>query len=283
MTYRTGRNFCSLLGSAALLALAGPTMAQQDSTASPDLPTISMGQTVQGEITASAPGCATNPRARMWRFDGRADERIEITMQSEQFDTLVELGRMNGCEFESLATNDDGAGPEDGLNSRLTVRLRENGSYVIRALSFSEEGAGSFQLAMTRLPPPPSEPAPRRLAVGDEARGELTIRDATIAGDTDSLTEGGRPYHFYTLTGRAGEVFNLALDSDAFDPVLEVGVLSPLGYSVAQYNDDGGGPDDGFNSRLTVTFRSAGSVVIRVSPLGAGTGAYRLRATRGTQ
>ncbi len=272
--------FVRLICGAALAALAAPAFAQE-AAQQPDLPTITLGQSVEGQIAAPAGGCAANPRVRTWRFEGRADQRIEITMQSEEFDTLLELGRLNGCEFQSLASNDDGAGPEDGLNSRLSVRLRERGSYVVRAMSFSEDGAGPFTLAIRQLPPLPPEPAPRSLTIGREVRGALANTDARInIGDDDSLTEGGRPYHYYALTGAAGDRVNLELDSNEFDPVLEAGSLSPLGYSVAQSNDDGGGPEDGLNSRLTVTFRSAGTIVLRISPLGNDVGSYRLRANR---
>lgn len=276
MKLSVGKLVCGV----ALATLAAPAMAQQ-ATQQPELPTITVGQSVQGQIAAPVGGCAANPRVRAWQFEGRADQRVEITMQSEEFDTLVELGRMQGCEFQSLASNDDGAGPEDGLNSRLSVRLREGGTYVVRAMSFSDDGAGPFTLAIRQLPPPPPEPTPRPLTLGNEVRGQMTNTDATIStGEEESLTEGGRPYHYYTLAGAAGDRINLELDSNEFDPVIEAGSLSPLGYSVAQYNDDGGGPEDGLNSRLTVTFRTAGTIVLRVSPLGNDTGAYRLRANR---
>lgn len=276
MKITLGRFVCGT----ALAAFAMPALAQSGAQAS-DMPTITVGQSVQGEIAAPVGGCATNPRVRTWQFEGQAQQRIEITMQSEDFDTLVELGRMEGCEFQSLASNDDGAGPEDGLNSRLTVRLRESGRYVVRAMSFSEDGAGPFTLAIRQLPPPPPEPAPRTLTLGREVRGQLTATDPTVSnGEEDSLIEGGRPYHYYTLAGAAGDRIRLELDSNEFDPVLEAGSLGPLGYSVAMYNDDGGGPEDGLNSRMTVHFQSAGTIVLRVTPLGNDVGSYRLRANR---
>jgi hypothetical protein len=275
--------FVRLICGAALAALAAPALAQNEAQ-QPDMPTITLGQNVQGELAAAASGCAVNPRVRSWRFEGRADQRLEITMQSEEFDTLVELGRMSGCEFQSLARNDDGAGPEDGLNSRLTVRLRESGTYVVRAMSFSDDGAGPFTIAIRQLPPTAAAPAPRPLTLGREVRGQIAATDPTMpTGEEESLVEGGRPYHLYTLTGAAGDQINLELDSNEFDPVLEAGSMSPLGYSAAQANDDGGGPEDGLNSRLRITFQTAGTVVLRISPLSTATGAYRLRANRASR
>lgn len=271
-----------LLCGVALCAALPQAAIAQERPATPAVPTINVGDTVRGEIAQPTAGCADNPRIRMWQFDATADQRVEITMQSEEFDTLVELGRLNGCEFESLASNDDGAGPEDGLNSRLSVRIPEAGTYVVRAMAFADSGGGPFNLSMRQLPPPPADPEPIALTVGREVRGQLTNRDATIPTRDGGLTEGGRPFHYYSISGAAGDVLNLALDSDEFDPVLEAGTLSPLGYSTAQFNDDGGEPGDGLNSRMTVTFRTAGTIILRVSPLSVGTGSYRLRANRAT-
>ena len=156
--------------SSAAIAVAAPALAQNQQTQpqqTPTFPSIAYGQTVQGEIAAPAGGCAADPRVRAYQFHADANSRIEITMNAEAFDTVVELGRYNGCEFESLASNDDGSGPEDGLNSRLTARIREAGDYVIHARSLGEDGHGTFNLALNRLPPPsPLTPLPAGMPPG---------------------------------------------------------------------------------------------------------------------
>ena len=274
------RTFLSLACSVAVLATTMPAWAEggDQAQATPTIPAISAGQTVTGQIAPPATtGCAEDPRVRSYRFTAAADSRLEITMTAEAFDTVVELGRMNGCEFESLAINDDGNGPEDGLNSRLRVRLAEAGDYVIRARSLNPDGAGAFQLALNQLPPPAPEPTPIALPIGREVRGQLTANDPMMANDGDPVLESGRAYHYYALTGEAGQKFQLRLDSDEFDPVLDVGTLGPLGFAVAMSNDDGG-EDAGLNSRLTVTLRSSGTIVLRVSPYSNDTGRYRIAA-----
>lgn len=274
---------------AAGVMLGAPALAQNSTTdmparaaePAPTMPEVRIGQTVEGNIAAAETGCRPDPRFRTYRFTAAADSRIEITMQSETFDTVVELGRQDGCEFQSLGANDDGNGPEDGLNSRLRMRIPEAGEYVIRATALNPDGAGDFTLAVNTLPPPAPEPAPIALTMDRRVRGTLTDRDATIGGFGETSgyeIEGSRPYHLYTLTGAAGQTVRLKLDSSEFDPVIEVGAQSPLGFSVVAFNDDGGGPDDGLNSRLNITFRTAGSVVIRVSPLGPDFGRYTLEA-----
>ena len=268
---------------------------------------ISFGQTVEGELAAATPVCATDaPNVRTYSFTAEADTRIEITMHADDFDTLVEIGQIADCQFVSIGSNDDGAGSEDGLNSRLVGRLSEAGSYVIRATSFGEGAAGKFQLSLNRLPAARGAPSPIALTVGRRVESKLGSDDAMIeggdtlptnifaeavadaavaaaAGDEAARTttaqliaESGRPYHLYSLTAEAGQEYLIKLDSEEFDSFLEVGVNSPLGYSVAASNDDGGGEDDGLNSRLTVKFQSAGTLILRVSPLSADSGDYTL-------
>ncbi|WP_262422668.1 hypothetical protein [Brevundimonas denitrificans] len=49
-------------------------------------------------------------------FRARADERIQIRLNSDAFDPVLYVGRRSGVAFEELASNDDG---DDGLNSRI--------------------------------------------------------------------------------------------------------------------------------------------------------------------
>lgn len=265
------------LSGVALLAIATPALAQ----AQGDRPApISFGQTVEGEIKSGEETCAPNPHIRSYSFRAEANSRVEIVMTADDFDTLVEIGSLDGCTFTSLGSNDDGAGSEDGLNSRLTARLAEAGTYVIRATSFQDDTGGKFSLSLNRLPPAAGAPEPKPLTLGQSVSGTLSAADATIedSSEDNSVLESGRPYQLYALTGTAGQEVSIKLDSDEFDPVLDVGTMSPLGYSVAETNDDGPGEDDGLNSRLTIRFRTAGTLIIRVSPLSNDSGAYTLIA-----
>lgn len=281
----------------AMIALAVPAAAQnRGRTAAPA--TIGFGQTIEGEIAAPRAGeCPpADPRVRSYNVTVEADTRLEVTMRADDFDTLVEIGKLDGCTYTMLASNDDGGGEDDGLNSRLRATLRDAGTYVIRAKSLAEDGAGKFSLALNRLPPTPPPPAPIPLTLGASAQGALTANDAMISdsayGDayageyaseygaeaTIDISESGRPYHLYSLTGRAGQEYLIKMDSEEFDSFLEAGSMSPLGYSVSASNDDGGGEEDGLNSRLRVKFQTDGTIIIRASPLGNDTGAYTISA-----
>lgn len=274
----------------AAVAIASPAMAQRGRAAAPA--TITLGQTVEGTLAAASTSTTCTPdgpEVRSYRFQGQAGQRIQITQSADDFDSMVEIGKMEGCAFVSLGSNDDGAGPEDGLNSRLVARLPETGTYVIRARSLGDTGVGKFNLTLTALPALPAAPTPIALTLGQKVEGELTANDAVIEENTEpmwgedgestpSIIESSRPYRLYSFTGTAGQEVLFSLDSEEFDAFLEAGVDSPLGYAVMSSNDDGGGEEDGLNSRLRVTFKSAGTILLRVSPLSSDTGHYTLTA-----
>lgn len=276
----------------ALLAMASPSLAQRGRAAAPA--TITLGQTVEGNLAAAATNAACTPdgpEVRSYRFSGQAGQRIQVTMTADDFDTLVEIGKLDGCSFVSLGSNDDGAGPEDGLNSRLVARLPETQTYVIRARSLSDTGVGKFNLALTGLPALPGAPTPIALTLDNKVEGELTSGDAVITDAAtpmydeagmeggSSIIESSRPYHLYSLAGTAGQEILLSLDSEEFDAFLDAGANTPLGFASVASNDDGGGEEDGLNSRLRVKFATTGTILVRVSPLSSDTGHYSLTAT----
>jgi hypothetical protein len=81
-----------------------------------------------------------------WLYRGQAGERVTITMESDEFDTYLELGRMQGGSFVMLAENDD---DDDAgtTNSRLVFTLPAPGEYVVRARAFSA-GGGRYALRL---------------------------------------------------------------------------------------------------------------------------------------
>jgi hypothetical protein len=269
----------------AALAIAAPAMAQSQRN---QAPVITVGQVVQGRVAGAQASCnADTPGVRNYRFEARAGMRAEITMTADDFDTVLEIGRLDDCEFQSLGVNDDGAGAEDGLNSRLTVRFPEAGTYIIRAKSFQDSAGGDFTLRVAELPALAGAPTPTPVTAGRTVGGAITNSDAIIEEATasglpmESILESTRAYDLYSISGEAGQVYVIRVESDEFDPTVDVGTMSPLGFSSAAYNDDGGLEDDGLNSRLEITFRTAGTLLIRVAPLGNDTGEYKLTVENG--
>jgi hypothetical protein len=265
-----------------VVALPAPPRPAPSPTITPDLPTIAFDQTVN-ENFASDGRCVLDPTARFYQFRVDPDTRIEAVMRSSSFDTLLEVGNFDGCEFNAIGRNDDGSGANDGTNSRLSGTLARGGTYVLKASALSgRQMSGNFSVTLRRLPalPVARTATPTPIRVGQPVTGRLTSTDPVIpttGGDSDFSEGGGRPYRLYALSGRAGQSFTVSLDSDDFDSFLEAGTMSGIGYAAVLSDDDGG---DGLNSRLTVTFQSNDTMIIRVSPLRAGsTGRYSLSVT----
>lgn len=191
-----------------------------------------------------------------------AGRRYRLTASSEDFDPVLRLyapGRT-----EPIAENDDSGA---SLNSQIIHVPESAGSYSLRVQAFAEDGRGAYALRAEALPPlPPATPislAPRTMT-WTTFTGELAESDPMIG---DSRADD------YTLYLGAGEEVIIRLDG-AFDTVVSVYRGSEREDEPAASNDDGG---DGLNSMLLFRAPEAGEYVIRVTALGEGTGAYRLR------
>jgi hypothetical protein len=99
---------------------------------------------VQGNLTDEDPSIEDGSYYNYWTYEGHAGERVRITMTSDDFDTFVALGTLDGATFTELASNDDGEG--SGTNSTLEFTLPNNGHYVIRANSLSAGQTGAYKL-----------------------------------------------------------------------------------------------------------------------------------------
>lgn len=108
---------------------------------------IRRGQTVTGSLASTDAELDDGRKHDAYAYTGRAGERIRISMSSEDFDTVIILGRMVDGAFEQLDSNDD-AGEGEGTNSVLEVELPDDGRYIIQATSFSTDQAGDYRLTV---------------------------------------------------------------------------------------------------------------------------------------
>jgi hypothetical protein len=113
----------------------------------PPMP-ISPGETLNGRLSESDTREADGSYRDAWIFMGQVGETYVITLRSEDFDALLQVGRMAGDEWDLLATDDDGAG--EGSDSQLTITLPMNGQYLIRAGSYDEDETGAYTLSVER-------------------------------------------------------------------------------------------------------------------------------------
>ncbi|NJC42523.1 hypothetical protein GGQ87_002818 [Brevundimonas alba] len=249
--------------SLALVLAAGPVLAQ---SAEP----LRIGASVEGSLGEGDAAAEDDA----YRFDeylvsARAGQRLEATMRSGAFDTVLEVRRQDDMDTV-IGTDDDGLG--DGTDSRLRFTVTEAGTYILRARTLSGLEGGAYTLSLTERPPAPRAPRPSGIRLGQTVNGELTARDPEA--------DDGLPYDAFAFRARAGERFAVALDSEAFDPIVRIGRMESGAFAELAQNDDG--PDDGLNSRLVFTAPDDGEYLIRVTPLtAAAEGRYSLSLREG--
>jgi hypothetical protein len=220
---------------------------------------IRLGQTVRGELgDRDAEGDDGVPYDA-WAFRAREGERFAVGLDSDAFDPVVRVGRMEGAAFTELARNDDGA--DAGLNSRLIFTAPAAGEYVIRATPLSNAGQGAYSLSLEAGPPPL---AAQDVVIGDTVSGELT--------PDDGKTEGGLSADAYRFSGREGQRVRIDMTASAFDTYLQL--FDENHVSLAE--DDDGGPE-GTNSRITFTLPADGTYVVEARPFSQAAGAYSLK------
>lgn len=233
---------------------------------------IRLGGQVRGELTSRAAVEEDGPYGGEYMYDGyslrlRQNERVAISLESEDFDPIVRVGRIvSSGAFQILGENDDG--PAGGLNSYLVFTAPEAGEYVIRAAALGGSDTGRYTVKVEEAPPPPPT---RPVAFGETV--EATLGNAVNAN--------GRRADVYSFRGTAGQRIEANMSSSNFDTYLELFSARGGDYGNSPslaYDDDGA--DEGTNSRLFYTLPSDGDYVIEARAFG-GTqgGAYTFSLT----
>lgn len=230
---------------------------------------IRVGQTVEGRLTTES---RTAPEDQsyydLYTFNGRRGERIRFTMRSKDFDAYLNVGRTDKSGgFESLDTDDDGAG---GTDARVELTLPADGAYAIRAntLNAGDSGAYTLQVEQGVAPAPP---VLRPIAVGQTVSGDL--------GGSDPKLDDNSFYDLYTFQARAGDGVTATLRSSEFDAFLVLGRMRGEEFEEIDSDDDNGGGSD---ARVSATLSEAGTYTLRANSLrGDQTGAYTLELASG--
>ncbi len=84
--------------------------------------------------------------ARDYMINAQKDERLEITVSSERFDTVLRLLDNKG---EVVVENDDA--DSTTTNSLIFFKVRKSGNYIVRVSAFGGFGGGKFTLSVTKL------------------------------------------------------------------------------------------------------------------------------------
>jgi hypothetical protein len=211
-----------------------------------------------------------------WTYQGHAGEVITITVHSDAFDTLLEVGAYDGGECSGMDANDDSGG---GTDSRLTLRLPEDGAYHLHVSAAQDGGAGAYTVTVEPVADVPAVPS--AVEVGATMEGFLSDDDARDA-------ESGGLYDLWTFRGQAGETVRITMQSPEFDTYVHFGRTVNGRWEALDANDDadadGDGDGDGAegtDSELVVTLAESGEYHVRASSfMGRGTGPYTLRVER---
>jgi hypothetical protein len=226
------------------------------------------GETGSGTLSTSDRKLDDDSFYDMWTYRAQAGESVRITLKSTDFDAYLAVGRMDGDQFESDETDDDGAG---GTDAEVKTTFREAGVYHIRVNSLSAGEKGAYTLLLEEGPATTPAVAQGQLSIGSSVSGSLTDDDPTLDDDSH--------YDLWTYRGRSGETLRITLRSAAFDAYLSFGQVEGDDFTEMESDDDGAG---GTDAKLTVTLSSDGDFVVRVNSLSEGeTGDYTLLLEQG--
>ncbi|PJF26088.1 MAG: hypothetical protein CUN53_09480 [Phototrophicales bacterium] len=227
-----------LLVLSALLIAAFPALAQE---------TLEVGATVEGMLTASEPFIE-------YTFESAGDQRVSITLVSDDFDCYLVLYDADGIE---IASDDDSAG---NLDSRIGPLTLDAGTYTVRATSYAHRNSvdsissGAFTLSVAEF-------ETNLIEYTQRVEGELT---------SAALTAN------YSFRGEAGDAVVIRLESSDFDSYL---TLRDTAGNELTYNDDGAG---NLNSLIgPFMLPETGEYLIEARSLGGtSTGRYTLSLDR---
>lgn len=161
---------------------------------------ISIGQTVNGNLSTSDCPLDDGTYYDVYSFSGTAGQQISVLMTSNEFDTFLFLNRPDGSV---LGTNDDGGG---GTNSRIPagsgfITLPTTGTYTIWANAFdASDTTGAYAITLNGTAPP----TPRTLTVASSNPNSgvnITVSPADNNGASNGTTQFTRTYsHGVTVT-----------------------------------------------------------------------------------
>ncbi len=155
---------------------------------------ISIGQTVNGNLTTSACPLGDGTFYDSYSFTASAGQQVSVLMTSSQFDTYLIMNRPDGSV---LTENDDGGG---GTNSRIPpgsgfITLPVSGTYTIWANAFdSTDTTGTYQLTL-------SAPVPKTLTVASSNPNSgisVQVAPADSNGLSNGTTQFTRTYSQFT-------------------------------------------------------------------------------------
>jgi hypothetical protein len=138
-------------GAFTLTAQPAATAAATSRGNAPGQRTVAADARITGVLRPTAPMLADSSHYEQYVYEGRAGDRIRITLRSSDFDAFLRWGRLDGDRFRAEAHDDDGAG---GTDARLEVTVGGTGTYALQVNSYSAGQTGAYSLTVERLAAP---------------------------------------------------------------------------------------------------------------------------------
>ena len=196
------------LAVAAAPIAGGKALAMQDAPASAaaaaSLPTIEVGGRIDGNLP---PGPPSESHFNDYRLHLDAGDSVQIDLQSDAFDTYLELRRPGVAE--PLDSNDDNG---ESLNSRIVYTATQPGDYIVHATRLYA-GGGAFRLTVSRVVVARHE----TLEVG-QIGGAFDANTTILPGRSGSPVR----YRLYDFHAMPGERVQVEMASPTLNPQLEL-------------------------------------------------------------
>lgn len=224
--------------------------------------TLTIGQPASGRLESGDAQLRGGEFADTWNFAGRSGQRLEIRLNSNDFDPYVAIAGPGGF---SAYNDDDVDGGSN--NSHLVITLPADGAYQVMATSYRAGEAGSYQLRVSATDAVTAgagaSVAAQSLATGRPVPGTLGAGDDTL--------QAGEFVDRYSFSGAPGQRVAIDMSSAAFDTYLQL--VSPSGRQ--EENDDAASGST--NSRIETVLTEAGAYTVLATAFERGlTGAYQL-------
>lgn len=107
---------------------------------------VEVGSTIYSELSASdGQNFKDGSYLKLFTLQGRADQSLRVQVESDDFDAYLTIFSPDGT---LLAANDDSDGSyEYSLNPAVSVRLPEDGAYLVVVSGYSALDVGSFSVS----------------------------------------------------------------------------------------------------------------------------------------
>ena len=188
------------------------------------LPALALDSVYAGSLTRSDFETTDGTYTDFYRFDGSAGSTVTILIESDAFDTYLELGYVPaGGEWTNIAEDDDGA---SGTNSMIVQRLPASAPYALVVRSYRAGETGDYEVAVldgdfsaeVRSYGGTPRGTGRWTVVGETDDFTVYLDRSSVRQNYGSIYEGWVRYDYYSTQRLSdGEAYTYTVDLQEVD------------------------------------------------------------------